>query len=150
MRLSRGRACHETTGLEGFSRVVFSAWVPPRHDDVEPRNDGSLQEPRGLGGEAAEAPARAARNSARPSCSVSPGTPPTRAAKATDRDCWPAPSRTLMASATLRVTAANEQVAETYRRDYGFVSYDPDLPLLRERAAAADRPRPETLREPTG
>ena len=29
------------------------------------------------------------------------------------------------ASATLLVTAANERVAETYRRDYGFVSYDP-------------------------
>ncbi|MBC7374026.1 MAG: hypothetical protein H7323_08565 [Frankiales bacterium] len=42
------------------------------------------------------------------------------------------------ASATLLVVAANEQVAMTYRRDYGFVSYDPDHPLLLERPAAGN------------
>ena len=54
------------------------------------------------------------------------------------------------ASATLLVTAANEQVAETHRRDYGFVSYDPDFPFLLERAAAEPTPSRRRLGEPTG
>jgi len=54
------------------------------------------------------------------------------------------------ASATLLVTAANEQVAEIYRRDYGFVSYDPDFPLLLERAVSEPTPSRRRLGEPTG